>query len=114
MQDVVVAVRHGQFALRRLPGLQDLVGEGGEGFTVGGQPGAGAVAYEERRIEVALQLLDPCGDGGLSEVQVLGGRDETAVPNDFEESASQIDIHGAYGQEGGTPVQCRASSLSPW
>lgn len=92
-QHLIEAFGQRQIALRRFPGLHHLIGIHHKRLTIGRQPCTGAVADEQRAIEMAFELLHPCGDGRLGDVQTLGGSDKTAVPSDGQKSAGQVDIH---------------------
>ncbi|MNT87388.1 hypothetical protein D3C72_2277970 [compost metagenome] len=55
-----------------------------------------------------LQVLHPRGDGGLGDVQALGGGDEAAAADDLQEGTRQVDIHGlAQGLKGWPSLTAR-------
>src|SRR5690606_10757984 len=63
-------------------------------LAIGGQPRPGAVAHEEPAIQLLLQVLHPRGDGGLGDMQAVGGGNEAAGADDLQEGTRQVDIHG--------------------
>ena len=104
MQHVAVAIRQRQIAPRGFPGLQQLVGIHHKRLAIGGQARAGAVAYKQGTAQLAFQVFHAGGDGGLGDVQFLGGGGEAAAAGDFEEGACQFDVHEAPRDEWGTIV----------
>jgi hypothetical protein len=82
-----------------------LIGVYHERFAVGRQAGAGSIAHEQGAAQLAFEFLHPRGDRGLGDVELLGGRRKTAVTDDFQESAGEIDVHGAADVGGAVIVK---------
>ena len=102
MQHVAIAVGQWQVASGGFPGLYQLVGVDHEGLAVRRQARAGTVAYKQGAAQLAFQIFDPGGDGGLGDVQFLGGCGQAAAAGDFEKGACQFDVHESPGFEWGT------------
>ncbi len=92
-QQVAIALRQRQIAPRRFPGLHQLCRVGDEPLAIGCQFRACPIAHEKPAVELLLQVAYARGDGGLGDVQAIGGGDEAAAADDLEKGAGEIDIH---------------------
>ena len=61
----------------------------------GGGRRAALVAGEKLAVERRLQRLDAMRDGGLRQIQALGGAVETARLHQVEEGFDEFDLHGS-------------------
>ena len=112
VQNVVITLGQRQVAARGFPGLHQLIGVDHERFAIGRQLRPGAIAHEQRTAQLAFEFLHPRGDGGLRDEQLLRSGGETAVTDDFEESASEVDVHGA-GPVSGGGAHCKSKVPLP-
>ncbi|MCU5785393.1 hypothetical protein B27N_00396 [Alcanivorax marinus] len=65
-------------------------------FAVRGQAGTATIAHKQATTQLAFQVVDARGDGGLGDMKALRGRHEAARANDLEKSTSQFNIHVSY------------------
>ena len=84
--------------LHRVPGLlhdlQDAQGIGEEGLAGVGQPHPPSAALEQLLPQLPLQRLDAGGDGGLSELEGLGGLAEAVELRYLHERFYLTQVHG--------------------
>ncbi len=59
----------------------------------GGGRDAGGAAFEKRAAELVLERAHAAGEGGLGELEALGGAVEAAVLDDEEEGAEELEVH---------------------
>ena len=109
VQHVVVTLGQRQVPARGFPGLHQLIGIDHEGFAIGRQAGAGAVAHEQRAAQLAFEFLHPRGDRGLGDVKFFGRRGQAAVADDFQKGAGEVDVHGQAGAGGARIVRAGSS-----
>lgn len=78
-----------------LPQLQDLAGAFEQLLTRDGQRDAALVAVEQDHVELAFQLTNLTRQGGLSDVQPLGGVGEVQFLSDGDEipQVAQMRVH---------------------
>ncbi|MNJ73907.1 hypothetical protein D3C77_707660 [compost metagenome] len=74
-----------------------MIGVDHKSLAIGRQFRPGAVAHEQRAAQLAFEFLHPGGDRRLRDEQLLRGSGETAVTDDFQKGASEIDVHGRAG-----------------
>ncbi len=82
-------------------GGQERTGVPGEALAGGGGGDGGAV--QERRAEVAFELLHMAGDGGRGEEQPRRGPPEVALLDHRQEGGQSAEIHAFHGMRGAGP-----------
>ncbi|MGF6487938.1 hypothetical protein ABH904_001711 [Pseudomonas frederiksbergensis] len=87
-----------------------MIGINHKGLTVRRQARPGAVAHEQRAAELTFELLHAGGDRGLGDVQLFSRRGQTAVADDFQKGAGEVDVHGQADVGGAGIVRAGAAS----
>jgi len=79
--------------LRPFPYLHKRLGIALEAFTSWRQPGARLVPNEKYLVEFHFQRSYSGADGGLGQVQALGGRNEASAFSHHQKGLSKVDVH---------------------
>ena len=90
-----MSLRHRHLLSCALPQLYETRGETKELFARWGQARASFVSDEKRSPELLLKEAHACADGGLCDMQTVGGFDEASGGDDLYKSPGELDVHAS-------------------